>query len=275
MTDVHTIDGSFGQPKPPRVLGHEWGGTVEAIGPDVTGVAIGTPVACSSQGGFSEKVVLAADRVFPLPRAAGLDDVNFVEPLACCLTAVQNAHLAVGATVLITGAGPMGLMLLQLARRGGAARVLVSEPNQPRRELARQLGADVAIDPTREPLAEAVTAFSHGAGVDAAFETAGHPSPLDDCLSAVAEDGTVVLVGVNPASARLELPLYPFHRRNLTLRGSYGAHGGGPFKQAVNWLGQLNLGPIVSHRFELADVAEAFDVARSGQCLKVTVGPGR
>jgi L-iditol 2-dehydrogenase len=274
MTDVHTIDGNFGQAQPPRVLGHEWGGTVDAIGPDVTGVAIGTPVACGGQGGFSEEAVLAAERAFPLPRGAALDEANFVEPLACCLTAVQNAHLAVGATVLITGAGPMGLMLLQLARRGGAARVLVSEPNQPRRDLARQLGADEAIDPTRESLAEAVAAFTRGNGVDAAFETAGHPAPLDDCLHAVADDGTVVLVGVSPASARLELPIYPFHRRNLTLRGSYGAHGGGPFKQAVNWLGQLELGPIVSHRFELADVAEAFDVARSGRCLKVVVRPG-
>jgi len=79
------------------------------------------------------------------------------------------------------------------------------------------------------------------------------------------------MVGVNPATATLELPLYPFHRKNLTLRGSYAIHGGGGFEQGVNWLGQLELKPIVSHRFGLADIAEAFDVARMGRGLKVVV----
>jgi threonine dehydrogenase-like Zn-dependent dehydrogenase len=81
------------------------------------------------------------------------------------------------------------------------------------------------------------------------------------------------MVGVSPASAHIELPLYQFHRRNLTLRGSYGSHiGPSGFKQAANWLGQLELQPIISHRFDLADTAEAFAVARSGRGLKVIVG---
>jgi threonine dehydrogenase-like Zn-dependent dehydrogenase len=273
MTEVHTIEGYFGEPKPPRIMGHEWGGVVEEIGPGVTGVELGTAVACAGQTGFSEKVVLSADRIFPIPRGASLDDVTFVEPLVCCVAAVQNARLNVGASVLITGAGPMGLMLVQLARRGGAAHVLVSEPNPTRRALALELGADEAVDPTTSSLAEAVAAFTKGAGVDAALETAGHPVPLNDCLNNVAEGGTVVIVGVNPGTARLELPLYQFHRRNLTLRGSYGGHGGsGGFKTATAWLGQLNLQPIISHRFDLADTAEAFDVARTGRGLKVVVG---
>jgi threonine dehydrogenase-like Zn-dependent dehydrogenase len=273
MTEVHTIEGQFGQPTPPRVLGHEWGGVVEAVGPDVPGVEVGRPVACAGQSGFAERALVAADRVFPIPPGVALDETAFVEPLVCCIAAVQNARLAVGASVLITGAGPMGLMLVQLARRGGAARVLVSEPSQPRRELALRLGADRAIDPANESLTEAVGAFTDGKGVDAALETAGQPAPLNDCVGAVAEGGTVVIVGVNPASARLDLPLYQFHRRNLTLRGSYGGHGGGGFKTAINWLGQLDLGPLVSHRFELADIAEAFEVARAGRGLKVLVVP--
>jgi threonine dehydrogenase-like Zn-dependent dehydrogenase len=273
MTEVHTIEGQFGQPTPPRVLGHEWGGVVEALGPGVSGVEVGRPVACAGQSGFSERALVAADRVFPIPPGVALEEAAFVEPLVCCVAAVQNARLAVGASVLITGAGPMGLMLVQLARRGGAARVLVSEPSQPRRELALRLGADRAVDPKAEPLAEAVGAFTGGRGVDAALETAGHPAPLNDCLGAVAEGGTVVIVGVNPADARLDLPLHRFHRRNLTLRGSYGGHGGGGFGAAVNWLGQLDLASLVSHRFELAEVAEAFDVARAGRGLKVLVVP--
>jgi threonine dehydrogenase-like Zn-dependent dehydrogenase len=272
MTDVHTIEGYFGPPDPPRILGHEWGGVVDAVGPDVTGVEVGAPVACWGRSGFAEWGVVSSDRVFPIPSGASLDEAIFVEPLACCVTAVQIARLDVGALVLITGAGPMGLILLQLVRRSGAARVLVSEPGEARRTLALQLGADAAVDPTRDSLAEAVAAFTRGQGVNAAFETAGHPSPLSDCLSAVAEGGTVVIVGVSPASARLDLPVYQFHRRNLTLRGSYGSHiGTSGFKQAANWVGQLALQPIISHRFDLADIAEAFAVTRSGRGLKVIV----
>jgi threonine dehydrogenase-like Zn-dependent dehydrogenase len=273
MTEVHTVEGYFGPQDLPRILGHEWGGVVDALGPDATGVELGTPVACWGRSGYAEWGVVPSDRIFPIPDGVSLDEAVFVEPLACCVAAVQCARLDVGAQVLVTGAGPMGLILLQLARRGGAARVLVSEPNEARQKLALQLGADVAVDPARDSLADAVAAFTRGRGVAAAFETAGHLAPLTDCVSSVGEGGTVVIVGVSPASARFELPLYQFHRRNLTLRGSYGSHiGPGGFKQAANWLGQIELQPIISHRFDLADTAEAFDVARSGRGLKVIVG---
>jgi threonine dehydrogenase-like Zn-dependent dehydrogenase len=210
-------------------------------------------------------------RVFPIAASASLDETVFVEPLACCLAAVQAANLAVGANVLVTGAGPMGLLTLQLARRGGAARVIVSEPLAARRVVARELGATAVVDPSSESLPEAIAELTGGRGVDAALESAGHPAPLADCLEAVAEGGTVVMVGVNPTPARLDLPLYRFHRRNLTLRGSYGAHGSGDFRAAVNWLGELQLRPIISHRFPLAAVGAAFDLARSGQGLKILV----
>jgi threonine dehydrogenase-like Zn-dependent dehydrogenase len=273
MTDVHTVEGYFGPQELPRVLGHEWGGIVDVVGPDVTDVALGAPVACWGRSGFAEWGVVPRQRIFPIPSGVSLDEAIFVEPLACCVAAVQSARLDVGALVLVTGAGPMGLIVLQLARRGGAARVLVSEPNEARRMLALQLGADVAIDPSRDSLAEAVAEFTRGQGVSAAFETAGHPAPLNDCVNALADGGTAVIVGVSPATARFELPLYPFHRRNLTLRGSYGSHiGTAGFTQAANWLGQLKLQPIISHRFDLADLAAAFDLARSGRGLKIIVG---
>lgn len=271
MTDVHTAEGLLEKREPPFVFGHEWGGTVDAVGPEVIGIEVGARVAGAGQGGFAEHVVRAADRVFPIPSNAAFDDAPFAEPILCCAAAVQNARLRVGSVALVTGAGPMGLILLQLVRRGGAARVIVSEPSAARRALARQLGADEAVDPTKESLPDVIATLTRGVGVDAAFETAGHPVPLDDCLNAVAEGGTVVIVGVNPTTAHLDLPLYRFHRRNLTLRGSYGDHGNGGFGTAVNWLGQLDLRPLISHRFDLADIGEAFDLARSGRGLKVLV----
>jgi threonine dehydrogenase-like Zn-dependent dehydrogenase len=274
MTEVHSLDGHFSIRTPPCVLGHEWGGVVEALGPGVTGLAVGTPIAGAGMGGFAEHVVLAADRVFPLPAGLPLEAACFVEPLACCLAAVENAGIAPGASVLITGCGPMGLMLLQLARQAGASMLLVSEPSAPRRELARRLGADRVLDPRAESLAEAVAASTDGRGVAVALESAGQPAALGDCVEALAEGGTAVVVGVAPSTARLDLPLYRFHRRNLTLRGSYGAPVGGGFAAAAARLPRLELGQLVSHRFGLADVAAAFDAARSGRGLKVLVGAG-
>ena len=138
---------------------------------------------------------------------------------------MQNADLPMGASVLITGAGPMGLLTLQLARRGGAARILVSEPDPARRALALRLGAEQAIDPREASLPQVVATFTHGRGVDAAFECAGLAGPLAECLRAVGQRGTVVMVGVNSKAARLELPLYDFHYRDLRLIGSYGGAG--------------------------------------------------
>src|SRR5579859_2957520 len=275
LTDVHSIQGAFGPAEPPRVLGHEFGGVIDQLGPDVTSVAVGTPVTCAARGGFAEYVVLPADRAFPLPAGARVDEAGFVEPVLCCTTAIQNADLPMAADVLVTGAGPMGLILLQLVRRGGAARAIVSEPNASRRELAKRLGADEVIDPSSVDVAAQVRELTGGRGVDASFETAGDPRPLADCVAAATHGGAVVLVGVNGRAARFELELHDFHFRELRLIGSYGGTGRGGFRAAAGWLGQLQLQPMISHRFGLAELAEAFATARAGTGCKVLVYPGR
>ena len=273
MTEVHALEGYFSIRTPPCVLGHEWAGVVDAVGPGVVSAAVGQPVAGAVLGGFAEHAVVPAERVVPVPEGVPLEAACFVEPLACCLSAVETAGIPGGGAVLVTGCGPMGLMLLQLARRAGAS-VLVSEPSAPRRALAGRLGAARTVDPTQESLADAVASFTDGRGVSVALESAGSPAALGDCVEALAEGGTAVVVGVAPATARLDLPLYRFHRRNLTLRGSYGAPVGGGYAAAAALLGQLELLPLISHRFDVADVASAFEVARSGHGLKVVVGAG-
>jgi L-iditol 2-dehydrogenase len=275
LTDVHRIQGAFGPLQPPSVLGHEFGGLVEQLGPEVTGVAVGTPVTCAARGGFAEYVVLPADRAFPLPAGASVEEAGFVEPVLCCSTAVERADLPMAADVLVTGAGPMGLILLQLVRRGGAARIIVSEPNSTRRALAQVLGADEVIDPTTADVATRVRELTGGRGVDAAFETAGDPRPLADCVAATTNSGAVVLVGVNRQAARFSVELHDFHFRQLRLIGSYGGSGRGGFRAAAGWLGQIQLQPMISHRFGLAELAEAFAIARAGTGCKVLVYPGR
>ncbi len=274
LTEVHSIQGAFGPSNPPRIMGHEIGGTVDQLGPDVTTLEPGTPVACACNGGFVEYVVVPAERVFPIPAGVPVEEAALVEPIVCCSTATQNANLPMGADVLITGAGPMGLIQLQLVRRGGAARIFVSEPRANRRALARELGADEVLDPAASDIPAQVRELTHGRGVDAAFETAGDPRPLADCIAAATQGGAIVLVGVNTRAARFEVPLHDFHFRDLRLIGSYGGAGRGGFRAAAGWLGQIQVQSLISHRLGLAELGDAFAVARAGSACKVLVYPG-
>jgi L-iditol 2-dehydrogenase len=275
LTDVHSVDGAFGELVPPQVLGHEYAGRVEAIGPDVTDLQVGTHVVCVGSGGFTEQIVLPTSRIFRLPDGVPVELAALVEPLTACVAAVQGARIPFGGSVLITGAGPMGLILLQLVRRGGGARVFVSEPDASRRQLAVRLGAETAIDPVQASVPEAIKELTDGVGAAIAFETAGLAAPLVQCLEAVRDHGEVVIVGVNSATARLDLDLYRYHPRNLTLRWSWGPGDYLDFAHAIPavlpWLGQLALQELISHHFDLAQLGEAFEVARARQGLKVLV----
>jgi threonine 3-dehydrogenase len=188
---------------------------------------------------------------------------------------------------LVTGAGPMGQMTAQLTRLAGAE-VLVSDPDERCRALASELGAVATVDPLRESVADAVRVFAgangvEGAplppgagepgGVDIALETSGAPSALADCIDAVRPGGTIVMVGVSPEHATLPFPIWRFHRRQLQLHGVYGSGGIGTFHQAVAIMPQLKLTQMISHRFGLGEIDEAFALARSGQRGKLLVDP--
>src|SRR5437879_4350196 len=111
MTEVHSLEGYFTIRQPPMVLGHEWGGVVDAVGPGVAEVAVGTAVAGAGLGGYADHAVVAADRVFPLPAGVPLDAAAFVEPLACLIAAMERGAVQPDSAALLTGAGPMGLVL--------------------------------------------------------------------------------------------------------------------------------------------------------------------
>ncbi len=272
QTEVHAIDGTLDRSDIPGMMGHEFSGEVVALGADVTEPEIGTPVACLARGGYSEQIVVPAAQLFPLPAGVPVEHGAFVEPLACIVAAVESAEVPMGAPVLLTGAGPMGLLTLQLAHRSRAARVIVSEPHPDRRALALRLGAARVVDPSDGDIEAAVMAATGGAGVAVAFESAGVPAALADCLRSVANGGRVVMIGVHPSEARLSLHLDDFHPRNLSLVGVYG--GRDRVHAAAQWLAHLDIEPLIGRRFELADINTAFEVARSGQSLKVLVGPG-
>jgi threonine dehydrogenase-like Zn-dependent dehydrogenase len=270
LTEVHYIDGYYDELDAPARLGHEYAGIVEAVGPGVAGLDPGGLVAgFGAFGGFGEVLVTAADLLLPLPAGLAPDVACLLEPVSCCVLAVRQGRITPGATVLVTGAGSNGLLIVQLARTFGAGRVIVSEPDDRRRALARDLGADEVLDPAAAPLAEVL----RDTAVEVAFESAGSVAAVRDCLGAVDAGGRVVLFGVHRDSAELPVPLYQFHFRNLSLIGSFGADLDAA-RQAAALLPGLALKPLISHRFGLDDIGRAFDAARSGTGLKVIVYPG-
>ncbi len=275
MTEVHYAEGRFvGRKEYPPVMGHEFGGVVDALGAGVEAPRAGTAVACHAWGGYAEQVVLAADRVFPLPPGIPVEQAAFVEPLVCCTIAMKRAALPVGSTVLTVGAGPMGLLMLELARCCGAVAVVVSEPNPERRALALRLGAERSVDPRSGGLREAVADVTGGRGVDVAFEVVGHPAALADCVESVSDGGTVVVMGVGSVGVRMDVGLYDLQSRHLTIKGSSSRSADVSYPAAMRWMGRLDLGALISHRFDLAEISRAFDVARAGEGVKVLVGSG-
>lgn len=295
-TDLHLLEGSIALYTPPRVLGHEVGGTVRATGAAVRhvrpgdAVALDTSVPCgtcahcrdgapffcpdrvSVFAGFSEVVVAPAAVVHPLP--AGVDPVlgALAEPLSCALHAVDRAALRAGDTVAILGAGAIGLLVLAVARLAGAARAIVSDPEPARLAVAERLGATRVVDPMREPLENVVAELTAGLGVDTAFEAAGTQAAVDQALRLPRRGGTVVQVSVPMAGVMLTLPAYDLFARELTIRGSFVRTN--EFRRAVALLTTLDLAPLVTERFPLVEVRQAFEAARGRRGLRVLVGPG-
>jgi len=295
-TDLHLVDGSIALYAPPRVLGHEVGGTVRATGAAVrhvrpgdavaldTSVPCGTCYACregapffcperlSVFAGFSELVVAPATVVYPLP--AGVDPAlgALAEPLSCALHAVDRAALRAGDTVAILGAGAIGLLVLAVARLAGATRAIVSDPEAARRDVAVILGATRVVDPSRESLDAVVAELTAGRGVDTVFEAAGVQATVDQALRLPRRGGTVVQVSVPMIGVTLALPAYDLFARELTIRGSFIRTT--EFRRAVELLAVLDLAPLVTERFPLAEVTRAFEAARARRGLRVLVGAG-
>ncbi|MBI4493038.1 MAG: alcohol dehydrogenase catalytic domain-containing protein [Chloroflexi bacterium] len=295
-TDLHLVDGSLGLYQPPRILGHEVAGTVEAVGPQVRhlrpgdGVALDTTISCGACfycrearpflcphrqavfGGLAEYLALPERQAYRLPRSLPLEAGVLAEPLSCCLHALELAQVRPGGTVAVLGAGPMSLLLLQVVRLSGASVRLATSRDSARRALALRMGATHVVDPRAESLLERALEATDGLGVDSVFEAAGTLETVEQALALPRRGGTVVLVGLLPQDARLSLSPYDLVVRELTLRGAFVRAL--EFQRAVALLPQLDLEPFLSQRVPLAELHRALDLARQRSTPKVLVCPG-
>lgn len=279
----------------PMTIGHEYMGTVAAVGSEVTGVDIGQRVSgeghivcgrCRNcQGGrrhlcihtvgvgvnrpgaFAELVAIPGDNVQPVPDEISDEVAAILDPLGNAAHTALSADL-VGEDVLITGAGPIGLMAAAIARHVGARFVVVTDVNPYRLEIADTLGADVAVDVTTGSLADVMARLGMREGFDVGMEMSGVAAALHDMVSTMNNGGQIALLGIPTANAPIDWNDIIF--KGLTLRGIYGRK---MFETWYKTLAMLQTGldvtPVITHHYAAEDYATAFETVRSGQCGKV------
>ena len=274
----------------PLVLGHEAAGTIVGVGAGVDRSRIGERVSIEPQrpdpdsaetrrghynlcphmrfygtppidGAFCDYVVIGAGYAHRVPDSVSDDAAALCEPLSVGIAAVRKAGLDGGSRVLITGAGPIGIVLTQLARAYGATDIVVSDPDEARRAQAKQFGATAVVDPSTEPIGEL--------GVDAFIDASGAPSAVVDGIGAVRPAGTVVVVGSGAES--MELPTQLIQNRELVLTGVFRYANTWPTAIALVESGRVDLDAMVTAHFPLEKAAEALDSDRTPGSVKSVV----
>jgi len=297
-TDVHIYHGEPGSADvaPPVVLGHEYAGEVVEVGEGVTSLAPGDHVtvdpniycgACeycrggkkqlcetmqaigvTRDGGFAQYSVVPVEQAFKLSADLPYEWGAMAEPVACCLHGIDLAGIRPGDTVCIVGGGAIGLIMMQLAKLSGAAKLVVSEPNARRREAAMQLGADFAIDPTDPEQRKSMEGAAH-----VVIECVGNNPAVQSAFDFAKKGATVVLFSVPKVDAAFPLPLFDVYKKELTIKGSF--VNPDTHDRAVQLLnaGKLDFGPIITHRFPLGQMAEAIAEQMGSGSIKVVVCP--
>jgi (R,R)-butanediol dehydrogenase / meso-butanediol dehydrogenase / diacetyl reductase len=298
-TDLHISSGmNFGVDMAlPRPFGHEYAGRVVEVGAGVTGLSVGDRVTAMpsapcgrcvlcrtgresvcrnraravSNGSWASSLVAPVELIWRLP-----DDVPdrlaaITEPLACAVRAVERARLHSADRVCIIGGGPIGLLIMLVARASGARTVIVSEPSSYRRALAQRLGADVVVDPRAANLTNVVHDLTDGLGADVVFESVGVPATIEQAIALAAPGGTVAIVGVTDLDARATFAPQELFFKELTIVSSReSTHAA---DRSLRWLGKLDVEPLITHTFALSDMQTALDLALSGQAGKVLLEP--
>jgi L-iditol 2-dehydrogenase len=228
-------------------------------------------------GAFAEYLripaaALEAGNALKLPDSMTFAEGALVEPLACCLNGQKNAGVGLGDTVLILGAGPIGIMHLLLARAAGASLTIVSEPNAGRRSQAADFGADLVVDPETEDPGEAVRARTGGLGADVAILAIGIPKLVADAPNWVRKGGRVNLFAGFSIGDSSPLDVNLLHYNELLVSGA-SALSRRDYEQAMKMIasGRIDIGRLVTHRFPLHEFAEAVRMAASGNALKVVL----
>jgi 2-desacetyl-2-hydroxyethyl bacteriochlorophyllide A dehydrogenase len=298
-TDMHILHGEH-MVKFPVIPGHEFSGEIAEVGREVSNVRVGdrvtidpnivdrtcafcrrgeinlcrnlTAVGVNSDGGFAEFCRVPAEQVYKVPDSVDIYHAAMTEPLACCLHGIDRANIAAGSTVAILGAGTIGLLILQLARIAGAGRIIVSEPDPMKRDLAGGLGADVVIDPCEQDVMAGIARTDED-GADVVIEAAGRPETAELAPKLARRGGTVLQFGVVSQDKLIQISPYDIFFKELTLLGAFV----NPYThaRAIELLasGLVDVAPLITHRFPIEEAAKALGTAGRRDAIKILILP--
>jgi threonine dehydrogenase-like Zn-dependent dehydrogenase len=298
-TDVHIVEG-VSRSSPPVVLGHEYAGVVEECGTAVHGlvpgdrVAIDPNISCGTcyycrrglvhlcanlralgvdiDGGMAEYSLVPAAQAYKLPKDMPRDLAPFVEPVSCAVHGIDRANIHAGDTVVIIGGGTIGLVMMQLARNAGAARILVLEPIEHKRAMARTLGADAVVDSGMAGTEKAVQEFV-GVGADVVIDCTGKLETARSAIQYARRGGTVELFGVTPIGQTIPLEPNLVYFKELTIVGSY--VNPNTFDRAITLLSscRVRFDGFSITRYPLEGIHDALQAQAEGKTMKCIIQP--
>ncbi len=302
-TDLHILHGQAFAVVPPVIMGHEFAGTVAAVGAGVTAWAVGDrvtaeppartcgmceycqtglPALCADRrslgsgvnGAFAACVVAPAHRVHRVPEGVDFLSGALAEPTACCVHAVvEQGHVSAGDVVLVAGPGPIGLLTAQVARAQGAAVLLVgTAEDEERLSIGRELGIDVVLAAGREEVLGAVARLTAGRGADAVFECAGAGAAVRTCLEAARKRGHYVQVGL--LARPIEMDFGQVVTKEVKVTGSFGSTYTS-WERALELMasGKVRARPLITADLPLTQWEEGFGQMERKRGCKVVLRP--
>lgn len=281
----------------PMHVGHEYVGVVAAVGQEVRGLQIGqrvsgeghlvcghcrncragrrhlcrntTGVGVNRPGAFAEYLVIPAENAFPIPDDIPDDIAAIFDPFGNATHTALSFDL-VGEDVLITGAGPIGIMAVAIARHVGARHIVITDVNEYRLDLARKMGATRAVNVAKENLREVMNELGMTEGFDVGLEMSGVPQAFRSMLEAMNHGGKIAMLGIPPSEAAVDWNQVIF--KGLIIKGIYGREMYETWYKMVAMIQSgLDLTPILTHRFPVDQYQQGFETMGSGQSGKVVL----
>ena len=289
--------------KPPFVFGHEFAGDIAAVGADVKNFREGMRVVAANsspcnrcfyckigrhslcenllvrlEGAFAEYVAIPGaivqQNLLEIPSNVSYQEAALVEPLACVVHGVEESNIKIGDTVVVNGAGPIGLMHVSLAKLKGE-KVIVTDLNKDRLKRARKLGADEIIDASSVDQVKAVRELTEGKrGVDVAIEAVGLPEVWERTIAMVRRGGTVNLFGGPPSGTTITIDTKLLHYSELTIKGVF-HHTPQYIRRALNLISQkvLDVDSLITHQLPLAELSRILEMMVHHEGIKIAVAP--
>jgi 2-desacetyl-2-hydroxyethyl bacteriochlorophyllide A dehydrogenase len=284
-TDLKLYNGQYSA-RVPVVPGHEYSGEIVALGENVRNLKVGQRVvsdpneSCGKcywcrnhqtyfckelaaygvlrDGGFAEYCTASEKGVYPIPEGVDDETAAFAEPVSCVVHAVDRVNYHSGETVAIIGGGPMGQIHLQFALCSGARKVILIEPEETRRQMAKRFGAHVVINPKEGDLKEQVLAETEGLGPDVVVEVVGRADTIELAVELAKLGGRVLIFGFAPEGQKATIIPFNVLSRELTILGSW--VNPYSYSRALEVLasGRIQVKPLISNRLKLDDISNAY-----------------